>query len=115
MTKMKPILAVFLALMLGVTSITLAAARGRAPAVAEIVICSGFALQTIPVDATGKPTGKAHICPDAVTAFALIALPAPELPPRKTVVLAALRVPGAPAGAEVARPRATARDPPAPA
>lgn len=59
------------------------AARGQAAAAGEIVICSGGAAVTVPVDADGNPTGPPHWCPDcALTLFAgLPAAPVAAVPP----------------------------------
>lgn len=60
-----------LALVLGASSVTMAVARGQTQAAGEVVICSGYGLTTITVDAAGNPAGTVHICPDM--ALALIA------------------------------------------
>jgi hypothetical protein len=77
MIRLHALTALALALILTLTSGTLAMARGQAMAAGEIVICSGGAVVTVAVDAEGKPTGPAHICPDcALTLFAAAAPPA---------------------------------------
>jgi hypothetical protein len=80
MTRIRPTLAIALALMLAVTSLTLAVARGQAPAAGVIELCSGAGLAAVPVGADGKPTGPAHVCPDGVASFISIAVDAPVMP-----------------------------------
>ncbi|ALG91744.1 MAG: hypothetical protein CL814_04835 [Confluentimicrobium sp.] len=115
MTLLRPLLATLLALMLSLTSFTLAAARGQAPAAGEMVICSGLGLQTITVDADGNPVGPPHICPDGVAAFISVTTSPPVLPLRRLAdgeylsLPAALTLPGR------ARLSAMARGPPVPA
>ncbi len=80
MFRMRSLTALVLALMLGLTSLSLAAARGHAPAVGAIELCTGAGMQMLPVDADGNPTGPAHICPDGLAALAMLAVDAPHLP-----------------------------------
>lgn len=58
-----------LALVIGLTSVQLAAARGQPPAVGTVVICTGTGPVHILVDETGQPTGGVMVCPDYATAF----------------------------------------------
>lgn len=112
MMPMRSLLALVMALMLGVTSITLASARGHAPAVGQIELCTGMGMQMISVDAEGNPVGDPHVCPDGVAALAAPDLALPVLPPRLLVDGEKLRLPDRLASAEQARPRASARAPP---
>lgn len=66
-------------MMLAVTSLSLAIARGQAPAVGAIALCSGAGMAMLPVDAQGNPTGPPHVCPDGVAAFVSVDVPAPVL------------------------------------
>lgn len=67
-----------LALLLALTSQTLAAARGQAMVAGEMVICSGGHLVTVKVDASGQPVETPHICPDcALHALAGVVAPDP--------------------------------------
>ena len=54
-----------LALMLALTSQSMAVARGAAPAVGQMVLCVGAGTVMVYTDATGQPTSAPHICPDA--------------------------------------------------
>ena len=56
--------AIVLALLLAVTSVTLAVARGQTRIAGEIVICSGNGFTTVSVDDHGNPVEAVHICPD---------------------------------------------------
>lgn len=65
MTRMYRIAAgIFLSLMLALTSVSMAAARGMPVPVDTMVICAGGVMQVVPMDAEGQPTGPAHLCPD---------------------------------------------------
>jgi len=109
MTRIRPTLAIALALMLAVTSLTLAVARGQAPAVGVIELCSGAGLAAVPVDAEGNPMGPAHVCPDGVAAFINVDVAAPVMPLRpladgeRLVMAQAAPVAGAGPVAEQAR------------
>lgn len=61
---------------LALTSVTMAVARGHAPAVGQVVICSGYGIVTIAVDADGNPTEAVQPCPDCVAGQS--ALPAAD-------------------------------------
>lgn len=56
--------AIVLALLLAVTGMTMAVARGQTRIAGEIVICSGYGLTTITVDQNGNPVEEVQICPD---------------------------------------------------
>ena len=70
-------LALALALVLAASSVTMAVARGQTRVAGEVVICSGYGLTTISVDAAGRPVDSVHICPDMVLAM----FAAPEAAP----------------------------------
>lgn len=54
-----------LALVLALTSQSMAVARGATAASDRIVLCTGTGPMAIYVDAEGKPTHAPHICPDS--------------------------------------------------
>lgn len=54
-----------LALVLALTSQSMAVARGSAAATGQIVLCTGAGPVAIYVDAEGQPTHAPHICPDS--------------------------------------------------
>lgn len=66
-----------LALIIALTSVTMALARGQTrDATGTIIICSGAGVVQIQLDAKGNPVGPAHICPDcAVGALAWVEAP----------------------------------------
>jgi hypothetical protein len=80
MLRFRPLFGLFLSLALAATGLTLAAARGAAPAAGQVVLCSGGGLLVVSVDAEGNPTGKPHVCPDiALSLIATTALAAPDI------------------------------------
>lgn len=105
--------ALSLALILSVTSFTLASARGHAPVAGKIEICSGLGLQTITVDADGNPVGPPHICPDGVASFLTVDASVPVLPLRRLANGERLRLPQGNARVQPAPVQAVARGPPA--
>jgi len=56
---------VMLALVLALTSQSMAVARGASAATGKVVLCTGAGLVAVYTDAQGKPTSAPHICPDA--------------------------------------------------
>lgn len=110
---MRPFTCFAMVLLLGYASVVLASARGQAPAVGELVICSGFGTHIVRVDAQGNPTGPAHVCPDGLASFVSVDAPVPVQPLRRIANGERLSVERAVALAEAARLRATARGPPA--
>lgn len=111
----RPVHTVFLlllALLLGLTSQSLATARGQTRIGEAVVICSGDSFVTIELDAQGNPVGPAHLCPDMVLAFfAAMDLPPVTLPEREGRTERAALPPG-PAAASQGAPLARARAPP---
>lgn len=74
---MRQICAAWLILALGVTSFSLAVARGQASPLSTMVICSGFGARVIALDENGDPIGASDICPDGVVVFADASVPIP--------------------------------------
>ncbi len=77
----------FLVLVLAAGSVTMASARHQARAVGETVICTGYGIATISLDAEGNPTGPLILCPDCVPALAALTdavTPGPQAPSRLT-------------------------------
>ena len=60
----RSLLAIVLALLMAVTSVTMAVARGQTRVAGEVVICSGYGLTTISVDQFGNEVTEVQICPD---------------------------------------------------
>jgi len=56
---------VLLALVLALTSQSMAVARGASAATGHMVLCTGSGVVAIYLDANGTPTSAPHICPDS--------------------------------------------------
>ncbi|WP_170106750.1 hypothetical protein [Rhodovulum imhoffii] len=102
-----------LAVSLVLASLSLAAARGQAPAAGQVQICTGMGVQAVPVDAEGKPAGNAHVCPDGVSAIAAVALPVLPSGVDGCADGESLCLPRVLGGTGTACPFPQARDPPA--
>jgi len=61
-----------LALCLAVTSVTSVQAKSRAGSLEQVVICTGYGIVQITIDADGNPVQAIHACPDCVTALAAL-------------------------------------------
>ncbi|MGL4310433.1 MAG: hypothetical protein ACRCSU_08085 [Paracoccaceae bacterium] len=66
---MRALLALILSLALAATGQVMASARGQVMAGLPVEICSVDGLITVTLDAEGRPTGPAHLCPDLVLGF----------------------------------------------
>jgi hypothetical protein len=77
LTRPAFLIALFLSLLLALTSVTAGAARGAAPVAGWVMLCAGDDAIFVPVDSDGRPT-RVHQCPDCTAA--LVALP-PAGPP----------------------------------
>ena len=75
------ILCLSLALLLAATSLVAASARGQTVVNGRaVILCSGGGLVQLGLDASGNPTGPAHLCPDlALGLLTALDLPAPDL------------------------------------
>lgn len=108
-----PLVALSLALLIGLTGYEAAVARGTAAPVGQMVICTGQGLMTVAVDAEGQPIGPVHVCPDAVLGF-FAATSAAAVEPRRIIVWRSVSFdvdPGVVSGC--CDPHAKARAPPA--
>lgn len=110
-TALHPVLAALLVAVLALTSVTVAVARAQPRVAGEIVICSGYAMVTVLVDAQGNRVEHPLPCPEATLAVLVPPLvpPAPEPPLTRSERLALL--PG-PSQRPPAAPVALARGPP---
>ncbi len=68
---MRALLSLMLAMMLALTSQSMAVARGASAATGQMVICTGVGATLVYMDATGAPTSAPHICPDATVGAVL--------------------------------------------
>ena len=112
MISFRKYLAAFCALLLVVTSHSMAQARGTTDADGQIVICTGTGPITVLVDGDGQPMERGHVCPDCA-----MSLFAGEGAPFDTPVLTLrggerLAIMGAVAAVQLRTMRATARGPP---
>ncbi|MBL4928905.1 hypothetical protein [Fuscibacter oryzae] len=64
-----PMIGLFLALCLALTSVSLAVARVQAPMAGWVEVCGTTGAMA--VDADGRPVGPVHLCPDCIAAFAV--------------------------------------------
>jgi len=62
---LRSFISVLLALVLALTSQSMAVARGASAATGQMVLCTGSGPVAIYLDADGNPTSAPHICPDA--------------------------------------------------
>jgi hypothetical protein len=67
-----------LVLSLVLSTVGFGMARGQAPAVGQMVICTGHGIITVTIDADGNPVRTQTLCPDA--ALGLLAATAPVAP-----------------------------------
>jgi len=77
MTLPRSILPVLLALLVAMTSVQLAVARGQPQAAGQVELCADGSIIVIAMDREGNPIGPAHICPDVALAL-MVALAFPE-------------------------------------
>lgn len=81
MTRLRQFTASLLVFAVALAGVTLAGARGQAPApgTVQVVICSGTTITVITLDADGNPVEERRLCPDYGQAL-LAALPGSPLP-----------------------------------
>ncbi len=71
---MRAVLGLLLVMLLSVTSVTAAVARGQMAGAVDMVICAGAGLATVTLDATGQPV-EAHHCPVCTAAGSGVGVP----------------------------------------
>ncbi len=80
MTFLRSLFPIVLALLVTLTSQQMAVARGQAAVAGEMVLCTGLGgVVTVNVDASGKPMGAAHFCPDCALTL-MLAVADPGMP-----------------------------------
>ena len=77
LAPLRRLMAVALALVIALTSSHMVLARSQAVAVDRVVICSGYGVMTIDLDADGNPIGPVHLCPECMAAHGLAVLADP--------------------------------------
>ena len=70
MPRMRSVAVILLALAVMLSSVTMTLARHQARAVGEVVLCTGYGMITIEVDAGGNPVGPMLPCPECTMVFA---------------------------------------------
>ncbi|MCC5993061.1 MAG: hypothetical protein JJT99_11100 [Rhodobacteraceae bacterium] len=79
-TRLRHISALMLACALALASVGFVQARHHAADAQTLVICSGYGLITITIDADGNPVEQTMPCPDCtLVLYAMLAEPAPVL------------------------------------
>lgn len=114
---MRSLVALLLSLMLAVSSVGMAVARGQEPGAGgpTLTLCTTLGSETVTLDAAGNPVPvkPVHLCPDCLSGVLALALgpaQALPLPPLTKATKAAPMVDTHPASAD--QPTAQARDPP---
>jgi hypothetical protein len=108
MSAFRALSLIVLVLTLTVSGVSASMARHNAPAVGDMVLCTGGGMISVSVDAEGRPTGPMLPCPDCLPPMAALAGNAGALagPETRVAPLAhALRdLPGPEAAAPVHHP-----------
>ena len=97
---MRSLFALFMALIVALSSVTMASARHQARAADQLTLCTGIGMVVIAVDDRGNPTGPMLPCPDCTPPLlaldtGAVRLPGPML--RLVPLAHALRAQTAPA------------------
>lgn len=103
-----------LVIMLSLTSVTAAVARGQMAGAVEMVICAGGSAGTVMLDATGQPV-EAHRCPVCTAAGSGAAVPVDASVARPVTPAEAMRFGAGAALRKVEAGVPVARGPPVPA
>ncbi|WP_425072221.1 hypothetical protein [Sagittula sp. S175] len=109
---MRPLIALFVALTLAVTSLSAGVARGQAAPAGVIELCQGLTTVSVAVDADGAPVSHVHLCPDGVMSLLAGIAPVVVVAAPSPVWDTLDRELGAQVLAAQAAPRGVARGPP---
>jgi hypothetical protein len=110
---LRSVFTLFFALLLSLTSVTLAVGQHAMPQGMTMVICTDIGAQTVTLDANGNPVQPAHSCIDCNAAPSAQALaPALQLPLPPLVALGNLAQAEPVAAPSRTQPQAHARGPP---
>ena len=74
-------------------TLQMAYASGQAPAVDEMVICTGHSAVTIGIDAEGNPTGEIFYCPECASTVLDAVVAPPASTPNTCETLSTLQPP----------------------
>lgn len=81
----RSLISLCLALMLALTSQSMAVARGASAATGQMVLCTGAGPVAVYTDAAGQPTSAPHICPDSALNVIVMGPAADVLAPERRV------------------------------
>jgi len=70
MMRLRSFAITLLALAVMASSVTMAVARNQPRPIGEMVLCTGYGMVMVSVDAQGQPTGPIMPCPDCVISLA---------------------------------------------
>lgn len=70
MMRLRTLAIALLALAVMASSVTMAVARNQPRPLGEMVLCTGYGMVVVSVDAQGQPTGPMMPCPDCVITLA---------------------------------------------
>lgn len=88
MIRLRPIAIALLALAVMASSVPMAVARNQPRPIGEMVLCTGYGMVVVSVDAQGQPTGPMMPCPDCVMTLAGLDGAGAVLPPPPLVLIA---------------------------
>lgn len=71
---------ILLLLAMMASSVTMAQARHQPRPIGDMVLCTGYGMMVVPIDAQGQPTGPMLPCPDSILAVSALEAGAPDLP-----------------------------------
>ena len=77
---MRALSALLLSLILAVSGLTAAGARGRMASPEILVLCTGDGLVALAHEAPGEPAAGAHACPECVLSLSVPVAGAPAMP-----------------------------------
>lgn len=111
---MRALNALLLSLLLAVTSVTTAVARGQEPMGLTLTLCSEGEARTVTLDASGNPvSAHEHHCPDCLSGLVALDLPAPLPAPARPLTRAtSLALPQPVQAASAPQTPSRARGPP---
>ncbi|MCC5986241.1 MAG: hypothetical protein JJT95_01070 [Pararhodobacter sp.] len=72
MQRMRIFALTLLALAVMASSVTMVQARHQARGVGEVVLCTGYGMVSVEIDAEGNPVGPMLPCPDCIMATAAL-------------------------------------------
>ena len=113
MTLLRPLSGLLLALLMALTSVTMAVARGQPPMGDPVEICGGYGQVFVTLDASGQPAAPRHSCPECLGGVTALDLPAITAAPKRPQSLArAAFAPLTVIASSLPPPQASARGPP---